>query len=266
MASANFDLALLHVLKHEGGFSNHPADPGGATMRGVIQRVYDAYRDRKGLGRRSVRLIENDELKEIYRRQYWDVIRGDELPSGVDYCVFDGAVNSGPVQSAKWLQRALRITADGHIGEETVDAASMYGDFEGLIDAICDQRMAFLKSLRHWGTFGTGWTRRVMGVRTEAKSMVMAAPALMPEPIPPLPVPRTEEVESPIAKAPPSEKSMTKSTTLWSVLGQILSAIGISIGQALSDWRVVLIFALLIVLFALWIGRERLRRIIDEAI
>ncbi|WP_246677573.1 glycosyl hydrolase 108 family protein [Mesorhizobium sp. B2-3-12] len=103
------------MLAHEGGYSNHPADPGGATMKGVTQRVYDGYRKSKGLSTRSVKGIQTAELNEIYDRQYWDAVKGDLLPAGVDYVVFDGAVNSGPGRSIMWLQQALRPAYKGPI-------------------------------------------------------------------------------------------------------------------------------------------------------
>lgn len=162
----SFAKALATALVHEGGWSDHPDDPGGATMKGVTQRVYDGFRRRKGLKLRSVAHIESAELQEIYRAQYWDVIKGDELPRGVDYVVFDGAVNSGPSQSVKWLQRALgTVKVDGEIGEATLAAVDAHRDHDALIAAICARRMAFLKALRTWKSFGTGWTARVAGVR-----------------------------------------------------------------------------------------------------
>ena len=108
MALSREKESLARVLAHEGGYSNHPKDPGGATMKGVTQRVYDGYRKGKGLAVRSVKGITTDELNEIYDRQYWDAVKGDLLPAGVDYVLFDGAVNSWPGRSIMWLQQALR--------------------------------------------------------------------------------------------------------------------------------------------------------------
>lgn len=170
MTAKNFKRSLSKVLVHEGGYSNHPADPGGATMKGVIQRVYDAYRDRKGLKRRSVKNITTAELEEIYRKQYWDACRCDDLPDGVDYVVFDGAVNSGPAQSIKWLQRALGVNADGVIGAITLQRVNSVQDKDALIDRVCDRRLAFLKALKTWPTFGKGWSSRVSGVRSVGKA------------------------------------------------------------------------------------------------
>ena len=107
----------------------------------------------------------------IYRKKYWTGSRCDDLPAGVDYCVFDGSVNSGVAQSAKWLQRALGVTVDGHIGDHTLLAAKD-ADHAALVRSICDQRMKFLRSLRTFPTFGKGWTRRVNDVRATALGMV----------------------------------------------------------------------------------------------
>lgn len=166
MAKATFNEALARVLRHEGGKVDDPRDPGGRTNQGVIQRVYDGYRKRKGQKPRDVWLMDARERNEIYRVQYWNAVRGDELPAGVDYVVFDGAVNSGPMQSVKWLQRALRMNAvDGHIGEATLQAVANHPDHDRLIADICDRRMAFLKALKHWPTYGRGWSRRVDDMR-----------------------------------------------------------------------------------------------------
>lgn len=169
-----FDECLKLVLVHEGGYVDHPADPGGKTNKGVTQRVYDGYRVKNGLGKRSVREITETELAVIYRSQYWDLINGDELPAGVDYVVFDGAVNSGVGQSVKWLQRSLpgyKGPIDGDIGAGTLGAIAAEMDTADLVDRICDRRLAFLKALKTWGTFGRGWARRVEGVRSAGKAM-----------------------------------------------------------------------------------------------
>lgn len=164
MAASSFGAALARVLRHEGGYSDHPADPGGPTQKGVTQRVYDAYRARKTLPARSVRLLEDAELTEIYRRQYWDAVRADDLPAGLDYAVFDAAVNSGPAQAAKWLQRAAGVADDGQVGALTL-AAVAARDAAGLAAEVCDRRLAMLRTLRTWPVFGRGWGRRVAQVR-----------------------------------------------------------------------------------------------------
>ncbi|MFG1375496.1 glycoside hydrolase family 108 protein [Xanthobacter autotrophicus] len=177
MAKVSFAPALNAVLRHEGGYSNHPDDPGGPTMKGVIQRVYDGYRRGKGLGVRPVREIAEEELQDIYRRQYWNAIRADELPEGIDYVVFDGAVNSGPGQSVKWLQRALGLPADGEMGAVTLAAARTAAETAParLVEDICDRRLAMLKALKTWPVFGRGWGRRVEEVRKAGKAWATGA-------------------------------------------------------------------------------------------
>lgn len=168
MATGNFKAALVRVLASEGGYVDHPKDPGGATFQGVTQRTYDAYRRGKGMKLRTVRSMAESERDEIYRRQYWDAVQGDNLPAGVDYVMFDGCVNSGPKQSIKWLQRALGAAyhgaIDGVIGLATLAALNAVEDMPALIDRICARRLAFLRALGTWPTFGKGWKSRVVTV------------------------------------------------------------------------------------------------------
>lgn len=168
MTYANFDKALAMVLEHEGGYVNHPKDPGGATMKGVTQAVYDAYRKVRGRGQQSVKHISDAELKAIYKFQYWDKVHGDYLPAGLDYAVFDFAVNSGVGRASKYLQAVLGVAQDGQIGAKTLAAIQSP---VATINALCDRRMGFLRNLRTFLTFGKGWTRRVQGVRAHALDM-----------------------------------------------------------------------------------------------
>jgi lysozyme family protein len=190
---ANFKPSLASVLVHEGGYSNHPKDPGGATMKGVTQRVYDAYRRNAGKELQTVRNIFPDEVEAIYYQQYWLAVRADNLPSGLDYAVFDYAVNSGPSRAIKHLQEVLGVTADGIMGNVTIARASE-PVIKDKIRALCERRMLFLKGLPTWGTFGKGWSRRVDGVLSKATGMVSAdtAPTTAPTmPLPPQPIPST---------------------------------------------------------------------------
>lgn len=163
----SYDTALQAVLEHEGGYVNHPEDPGGATNKGVTQKVYDAWRKRLGLRTRSVKSIEAAEVAEIYRGQYWNAIRGDELPAGVDYAAFDYAVNSGVVRAAQHLQEIAGAKVDGHIGLMTLAAVGKLKASDA-VNKLCDRRMRFLRALRTFPTFGKGWTRRVSEVRAAA--------------------------------------------------------------------------------------------------
>ncbi|WP_420012232.1 glycoside hydrolase family 108 protein [Tateyamaria sp.] len=164
-----FERAFALLAVHEGGYVNHPDDPGGATNRGVTQRTYDDYRCRHGIAIRDVRSITDDEVATIYRNQYWDAVRADDLPGGVAYCVFDAAVNSGPGRAARWLQSGIGASVDGSVGNETVGLAASVDPLR-LIDGYCDRRLAFMKRLRHWPTFKNGWSRRVAEVRAQSKA------------------------------------------------------------------------------------------------
>lgn len=178
----NFEAGLYETLKWEGGYSNHPEDNGGATQYGVIQRVYNSYRRLKGQIPRDVRKITKAEMQDIYKKNYWDQVSGDLLPIGLDFVVFDFAVNSGPNQAIKYLQRAINksegrtLKIDGHMGPATLDAATSLKDLAGVIATICDSRLSFVKRLTDWKTFGKGWTRRIKGVK--ATGLKMAAEGL----------------------------------------------------------------------------------------
>lgn len=157
----NFSKAYDIIRVYEGGNDDDPQDPGGRTSRGITQAVYTAYRRRKGLGEKDVWNASEAEVKEIYKVQYWQAIKGDELPSGVDLFVYDSAVNSGPSQATKWLQRALGVPADGQMGQRTLEAADSAVDNDAIVDSMADQRERFLRNLKTFKRFGNGWMKRV---------------------------------------------------------------------------------------------------------
>lgn len=172
----NFRKSLARVLKHEGGWAKHPRDPGGATMKGVTKRVYEAFLGHS-VSDGELRNIPDKNVASIYRQRYWNVVAGDNLPTGVDFCTFDAAVNSGPRRAAKWLQRAMPLLAvDGRVGPQTVYRAGQV-DTVQTVNRMCDDRMAFLRRLSHWGTFGRGWTRRVKDVRAQSLEDIRRNPA-----------------------------------------------------------------------------------------
>jgi lysozyme family protein len=173
MTAANFLPSLAKVLVYEGGYSNDAGDPGGPTMWGITHIDYDAYRKVKGLPTQDVRQMTTAERDEIYHDKYWARPRCDELPSGPDFVVFDGAVNSGIAQSLKWLQRAVGVPADGAMGDVTMAATITYPDKSELVNKMCDQRLVFLQALRTWSRFGIGWGRRVDNVRSYGLSLVV---------------------------------------------------------------------------------------------
>jgi lysozyme family protein len=159
----NFARALALVLKSEGGWSDNPADPGGATMKGVTLASFRRY-VKADATKADLRVISDAQVATVYRRFYWDAVLGAELPDGVDHAVFDFAVNSGPGRAAKYLQAAVGVAQDGRIGPVTV-AAAKAKPAGVTIDALCDARLAFLKRLPTWATFGRGWSDRVRSVR-----------------------------------------------------------------------------------------------------
>ena len=165
----NFKRSLKHVLVHEGGWADHPKDPGGATMKGVTLTTFRRHFG-KEQSKTALRIITDEQLGQIYRSGYWDKCHCDKLPSGVDYAVFDAAVNSGPGRSAKWLQAAVGAKQDGGIGPRTLAKVKEHDSIQ-VSDNICDRRLAFLRSLATWPTFGKGWGRRVEGVRATALDM-----------------------------------------------------------------------------------------------
>lgn len=181
MARATFPAALARTLVYEGGKVDDPQDPGGRTNNGVIQRVYTGWRRNKGLPVRDVFLMEPAERDAIYRRQYWDAVSGDDLPPGIDLVVFDGAVNSGPAQSIKWLQRALNVKPEGVFGEATRAALAACDDHDALVARICARRLVFLKALRTFPRFGKGWTARVENVRRAGQAV--ASGSVGPSPV-----------------------------------------------------------------------------------
>lgn len=151
----NFDNAFALLLGHEGDFSDHVADKGGATRFGVTEAVAREVGYKGDMRELPVELA-----KRIYLERYWKTISADDLPPGVRYVVFDSAVNSGPRQATLWLQRALGVEADGVIGPKTL-AAAYAQDATALRARILAQRLKFMASLSNWPAFSRGWARRI---------------------------------------------------------------------------------------------------------
>jgi lysozyme family protein len=151
----NFDQAFDALLKHEGGYSDHAADPGGKTRYGITEVVARAHGYRG-----DMRELPLDAARLIYRAAYWDAVRADELPAAIRYAVFDGAVNSGVRQSVRWLQRAVYAPDDGVIGPETLAAIKRH-DPQLLLRRLLSQRLAFMVALPAWPSFSRGWARRI---------------------------------------------------------------------------------------------------------
>lgn len=210
MAAENFDESLEMLLLHEGGYSDHPSDPGGPTKYGITIADYRKYIKANGTAA-DVKAMTVAEAKTIYRARYWDAQLCDDLPPGVDYAIFDYGVNSGVGRSGKVLRRILGISDSTYQVTDQVVQAARKADAEKLVDDICSERMRFLQNLKTWSVFGKGWGRRVTEVRTAALRMAKTKP---PPIIPPPDVPAPEPVnQQPAARG------------LFAVLAAILNAI-----------------------------------------
>jgi lysozyme family protein len=165
----NWEKAFAAVLQHEGGYVNHPKDPGGRTNLGVTQRAWEEYVGRS-VDEAEMRALTPDVVKPFYKKMYWDKIKGDELPPGVDYAAYDLAVNSGTGRAAKYLQQIAGVPADGVIGPKSLEAIKSCNPSE-TVEALCGMRLDFLQRLPTWPTFGKGWGRRVEEVEKIAANM-----------------------------------------------------------------------------------------------
>jgi len=163
---SRFEQAVEQVLRHEGGFVQHPRDPGGATKFGITRETLSRVKRRRATVN-DVRRLSRKEAIAIYRQLYWDAVRAEELPPGLDLAVFDLAVNSGPVLAVKMLQAVLGVEADGIVGPVTLKAARA-ADVSDVIRRLTKARLGFLGRLATWPVFGLGWRRRVLSVEQEA--------------------------------------------------------------------------------------------------
>ncbi len=167
-----FDNAFKVVIGEEGGFTANEADPGNwtggrcaigqcnGTKYGISAGAYPSL---------HIGALTLDDAKAIYRRDYWNKIRGDELPPAIALLVFDAAVNSGHSRAVRWLQTALKIVADGLLGPVTMAAAQQCAGQGGVVLVEYQtQRLLFLTGLKTWRTFGHGWARRVCTLQFEA--------------------------------------------------------------------------------------------------
>lgn len=169
----NFDEALAAVLHHEGGFVNHPSDPGGMTNLGCTKKVWEEWVGHQ-VDEQTMRNLKPADVAPLYKARYWDKVHGDELPAGVDYVVFDAAINSGPGRAVKWLQACVGVDPDGAIGPRTM-AAVKAANPRQLVDDYNKRRLSFLSDLPTWGTFGKGWSRRAHEVADAGTKMTSAA-------------------------------------------------------------------------------------------
>ena len=201
-------------------------------MKGVTLANFRRY-VKPSATKDDLRKITDEQVATIYKRYYWDAVRGSDLPGGIDYAVFDFAVNSGPDRAIKYLQAVVGAKQDGRIGPDTL-AKSRNMMRATIINSLCDKRMAFLKRLKTWPTFGKGWTSRVSGVRSEALKM-----AAQPDTPPPV----VKEVEKEVVP-PEVEAKVKEKTSLWQKITGIFGVGGLSGGILYGvDWQALAVIA-----------------------
>lgn len=182
-AAERFARCLAQVLEHEGGYADHRRDPGGATNMGITRKTLARWRRVSPwwkLPKAEVKALGRAEAARIYDAAYWQRVHGADLPAGLDLALFDYAVNSGPVRAIKALQAQLKVRADGWIGPLTLGALRARiaaAGVSGIIVALCDGRLGFLRRLATFAVFGRGWSRRVAAIRAAALAMAGDLPS-----------------------------------------------------------------------------------------
>jgi hypothetical protein len=165
---SNWAKSFALLIKSEGGYVNNTADPGGRTNLGVTQAVWENWIGHTS-GEKEMKSLTPEMVKPLYKKKYWDACRCDDLPSGIDYLVFDFAVNAGVGRSAKTLQKVVQVPVDGAIGPKTIAAVNATKD---LIEKFSDEKATFYKSLPTFSQFGNGWMNRIAQVKQDAYLMV----------------------------------------------------------------------------------------------
>ena len=167
---SNWQKSFELMLKSEGGYVNNPADPGGMTNLGVTKATWENWVGRES-DEAEMRGLTPEKVEPLYKKKYWDAVRGDELPMGLDYLMFDFAVNAGAGRAIKTLQSSVGVTPDGGFGPMTMAAVQAVDPVE-LIERFSQAKEDFYRSLNTFATFGTGWLNRVAAVKVKASSML----------------------------------------------------------------------------------------------
>jgi lysozyme family protein len=169
-----FDTALEHVLSFEGGYVDHPSDPGGATNMGITIGTLAEWRGTP-VTKSDVENLTLQEAGQIYKDRYWDVCRCGEMPDGIAFMLFDAAVNHGPHRAKRFLQQAAGVADDGIIGPQTMGAVNA-ADPDALVEEYAARRMHFYGQLSTFSVFGMGWSRRLMSAYALSLPKPVAAP------------------------------------------------------------------------------------------
>ena len=171
---SNFEHCLQIILHHEGGYVNHPEDPGGMTNLGVTKRVYEEWVG-YAVSEHTMQNLTEEDVAPIYKKNYWDRVKGDDLPEGLNLCVFDFGVNAGTGRAAKYLQTMIGTVVDGGIGPNTLRTLDEHVSLVGLqetIEQYQENRQRYYQKLKTFETFGRGWTRRVNETTQSALKMI----------------------------------------------------------------------------------------------
>ena len=168
-----FDQSLAKLLVHEGGFVNHPSDPGGITNLGVTKATWEAWTG-KPASIADMKALTPSKVAPLYKARYWDAVKADSLPAPLAHCVFDFAVNSGPARAARFLQTLVGADVDGKIGPGTMAAVKAYVVKHGAVEAARGYqklRENFYRKQPTFKVFGKGWLNRVAAVTKEAEAL-----------------------------------------------------------------------------------------------
>ena len=164
MINKEYNRCLEMILHHEGGYVDHPDDPGGETNLGVTKKVYEAYCKKNGIRPKSMRDLEVLDVAPIYKTEYWDRVKGDDLHLALALCIFDFGVNAVTGRAAKFIQKIVGTAVDGGIGPNSLKKIDEYVEKHGIEDVVKtyqSDRQKYYEKLKHFKTFGRGWTRRV---------------------------------------------------------------------------------------------------------
>lgn len=223
MARNAFSNCLAFVLEEEGGYADMPGDPGGATNMGITRATLSAWRG-KPVTKDDVLSLEREEAAAIYEANYWNAISGDELPAGVDLALFDDAVNSGPRQAVRDLQRALDVAVDGIIGPITLAAIEAAAPAD-LVAGLCAARKARLSGLSHFSRFGRGWTRRIQRAERAGLGIAKSSSAKKRTTVAARPAASPKGNSSMADTNTPDTKPFWASQTIWSSIAVIGSSV-----------------------------------------
>jgi lysozyme family protein len=166
----NWQTSFELILQSEGGYVHHASDPGGRTNLGVTQATWENWVGGES-DEAEMRGLTPEKVKPLYKEWYWDAVRGDELPMGLDYLMFDFAVNAGAGKAIKTLQTAVGVTPDGGFGPITMAAVQTVDPVE-LVERFSQAKEDFYRSLTTFATFGKGWLNRVADVKVKASAML----------------------------------------------------------------------------------------------